>query len=207
MCPRGTLAMKAIPLSQLQDSIRLEVKWASQTEWGTYSTAAASTSGCTVSNIKLHISGVRMDGAVERAMMDMLGGVVTMSTFDYSHTVSACTPASVLPVRSRMALETWRVFLPNSITRRSVSAGFSIAAMRRPALQGHRRPHAQQILAFSACRFLFECELGLQHLIILRESSVSATSCIWGSGGSAGSGSRGSGAIGACVGTYAGWSA
>ncbi|KAJ1641144.1 hypothetical protein T492DRAFT_923565 [Pavlovales sp. CCMP2436] len=32
----GTLAMKAIPLSHLQDSIKLEVKWAVQTNWGTY---------------------------------------------------------------------------------------------------------------------------------------------------------------------------
>ncbi|KAJ1623126.1 hypothetical protein T492DRAFT_845779 [Pavlovales sp. CCMP2436] len=63
MCPIGTLGMKAIALSQLQDSIRLEVKWASQ----------------------LHLSEVRVDGAAERAMMDMLGGVVTMPTFDYSH--------------------------------------------------------------------------------------------------------------------------
>ncbi|KAJ1629376.1 hypothetical protein T492DRAFT_1118278 [Pavlovales sp. CCMP2436] len=85
MCPLGTLAMNAIPLSQLQDSIRMEVKWASQSEWGTYDLAAASTTGCTISNIKLHVGEVRIDGAVERAMMDMLGGVVTMPTFDYSH--------------------------------------------------------------------------------------------------------------------------
>ncbi|KAJ1619131.1 hypothetical protein T492DRAFT_848798, partial [Pavlovales sp. CCMP2436] len=92
MCPIGTLGMKAIALSQLQDSIRLEVKWVSQVEWGTYDSAAASTTGCTISNIKLHLSEVRMDGAVERAMMDMLGGMVTMPTFDFSHfrsTVSA----------------------------------------------------------------------------------------------------------------------
>ncbi|KAJ1640857.1 hypothetical protein T492DRAFT_831848 [Pavlovales sp. CCMP2436] len=51
----GTLAMKAIPLSQLQDSIKLEVKWATQNNWGTFADAPSSTTGCTVSDIKLHI--------------------------------------------------------------------------------------------------------------------------------------------------------
>ncbi|KAJ1635294.1 hypothetical protein T492DRAFT_836211 [Pavlovales sp. CCMP2436] len=44
----GTLAMKAIPLSQLQDSIKLEVKWAVQTNWGTYADAPSALTGCTI---------------------------------------------------------------------------------------------------------------------------------------------------------------
>ncbi|KAJ1634727.1 hypothetical protein T492DRAFT_836614 [Pavlovales sp. CCMP2436] len=88
----GTLAMKAIPLSQLQDSIKLEVKWAPQTNWGTFEDAASALSGCTASDIKLHISQVRLDGAVERAMMDSLGGIIHCPTLDYSHFRSTVAP-------------------------------------------------------------------------------------------------------------------
>ncbi|KAJ1625121.1 hypothetical protein T492DRAFT_1123591 [Pavlovales sp. CCMP2436] len=88
----GTLAMKALPLSQLQDSIKLEIKWATQTNWGTFADAASAISGCTVSDIKLHISQVRLDGAVERAMMDSLGGIVHCPTLDYSHFRSTVAP-------------------------------------------------------------------------------------------------------------------
>ncbi|KAJ1622439.1 hypothetical protein T492DRAFT_846295 [Pavlovales sp. CCMP2436] len=65
MSPLGTLAMKAIPPSQLQDLIRLEVKWASQVGWGTYDTAGASASGCTVSNIKLHVTQRTKAGMID----------------------------------------------------------------------------------------------------------------------------------------------
>ncbi|KAJ1637616.1 hypothetical protein T492DRAFT_834364 [Pavlovales sp. CCMP2436] len=90
----GTLAMKAIPLSQLQDSIKLEVKWEVQTNWGTYVDAPSALSGCSISDIKLHISQVRLDGAVERAMMYSLGGVVHCPTLDYSHFRSTVTPSA-----------------------------------------------------------------------------------------------------------------
>ncbi|KAJ1618442.1 hypothetical protein T492DRAFT_1092655, partial [Pavlovales sp. CCMP2436] len=88
----GTLAMKAIPVSQLQDSIKLEVKWVVQTNRGTFVDAPSALSGCTISDIKLHISQVRLDGAVERAMMDSLGGIVHCPTLDYSHFRSTVAP-------------------------------------------------------------------------------------------------------------------
>ncbi|KAJ1631014.1 hypothetical protein T492DRAFT_839549 [Pavlovales sp. CCMP2436] len=80
----GTLAMKAIPLSQLLDSIRLEVKWAVQGNWGTYVDAPSAASGCTISNAKLHISQVRLDGAVEKAMIDALNGIVHVPCYDFT---------------------------------------------------------------------------------------------------------------------------
>ncbi|KAJ1633664.1 hypothetical protein T492DRAFT_837379 [Pavlovales sp. CCMP2436] len=88
----GTLAMKDLPFSQLQDSIKLEIKWATQTNWGTVVDAASGLSGCTASDIKLHISQVRLDGAVERAMLDSLGGIVHCPTLDYSHSRSTVAP-------------------------------------------------------------------------------------------------------------------
>ncbi|KAJ1632003.1 hypothetical protein T492DRAFT_838767 [Pavlovales sp. CCMP2436] len=80
----GTLAMKAIPLSQLLDSIRLEVKWAVQGNWGTYVDAPSALTGCTISNAKLHISQVRLDGAVEKAMIDSLNGIVHCPCMDFT---------------------------------------------------------------------------------------------------------------------------
>ncbi|KAJ1628322.1 hypothetical protein T492DRAFT_841712 [Pavlovales sp. CCMP2436] len=80
----GTLAMKAIPLSQLLDSIRLEVKWAVQGNWGTYVDAPSAATGCTISNAKLHISQVRLDGAVEKAMIDALNGIVHVPCYDFT---------------------------------------------------------------------------------------------------------------------------
>ncbi|KAJ1627006.1 hypothetical protein T492DRAFT_842695 [Pavlovales sp. CCMP2436] len=81
----GTLVMKAIPLSQLLDSIRLEVKCAVQTNWGIYADAPSALTGCTISDIRLHISQVRLDGAIEKAMIDGLNGVVHCPTMGFLH--------------------------------------------------------------------------------------------------------------------------
>ncbi|KAJ1640656.1 hypothetical protein T492DRAFT_1131362 [Pavlovales sp. CCMP2436] len=85
LSPIGTLSHKALPLSALTDSIRLEVKLAPQEEWGTYGSANDSRSGCTVSGLNLHICQVRLDGGLEREMYAQLGGIVTVPTMDYNH--------------------------------------------------------------------------------------------------------------------------
>ncbi|KAJ1635628.1 hypothetical protein T492DRAFT_1131613 [Pavlovales sp. CCMP2436] len=117
----GTLAMKAIPLSQLQDSIKLEVKWAVQTNWGIFVDAPSALSGCTISDIKLHISQVRLDGAVERAMMDSLGGVVHCPTLDYSHFRSTVAPSAgfismQIPIRVSQACNIFIVLRESAVT-------------------------------------------------------------------------------------------
>ncbi|KAJ1624836.1 hypothetical protein T492DRAFT_1044324, partial [Pavlovales sp. CCMP2436] len=117
----GTLAMKAIPLSQLQDSIKLEVKWAVQTNWGTFVDAPSALSGCTISDIKLHISQVRLDGAVERTMMDSLGGIVHCPTLDYSHFRSTVAPnagfiSMQIPIRVSQACNNFIVLRESAVT-------------------------------------------------------------------------------------------
>ncbi|KAJ1637200.1 hypothetical protein T492DRAFT_834704 [Pavlovales sp. CCMP2436] len=117
----GTLAMKAIPLSQLQDSIKLEVKWATQNNWGTFVDAASSTIGCTVSDIKLHISQVRLDGSVEQAMMNSLGGIVHCPTLDYQHFRSTMAPnagfiSMQIPIRVSSARNVFIVLRESAIT-------------------------------------------------------------------------------------------
>ncbi|KAJ1629941.1 hypothetical protein T492DRAFT_840403 [Pavlovales sp. CCMP2436] len=118
----GTLAMKAILLSQLQDSIKLEVKWATQTNWGTFADAPSALSGCTVSDIKLHISQVCLDGAVERAMMDSLGGIVHCPPLDYSHFRSTVAPnagfiSMQIPIRVSQACNIFVVLRESARTK------------------------------------------------------------------------------------------
>jgi hypothetical protein len=80
----GTLSMKAIPLSLLMDSIRVEITLASSNAWGVY--AAAPTGTVTIKNVKLHTSMCRIDGRVERAMIkSIVGGIAYVPTLDFSH--------------------------------------------------------------------------------------------------------------------------
>ncbi|KAJ1637246.1 hypothetical protein T492DRAFT_834613 [Pavlovales sp. CCMP2436] len=101
MIAAGGSLMVAPPLmpshypSSNQDSIKLEVKWATQTNWGTFADAPSALSGMHCQRHQashLHISQVRLDGGVERAMMDSLGGIVHCPTLDYSHFRSTVTP-------------------------------------------------------------------------------------------------------------------
>ncbi|KAJ1636725.1 hypothetical protein T492DRAFT_1128317 [Pavlovales sp. CCMP2436] len=117
----GTLAMKAIPLILFQDLIKLEVKWATQNNWCTFADAPSSTTGCTVSDIKLHISQVRLDGAVERAMMDSLGGIVHCPTLDYQHFRSTVAPnasfiSMQIPIRVGSACNVFIFLRESTIT-------------------------------------------------------------------------------------------
>ncbi|KAJ1627118.1 hypothetical protein T492DRAFT_842609 [Pavlovales sp. CCMP2436] len=117
----GTLAMKAIPLSQLQDSIKIEVKWAVQTNWGTYADAPSTLTGCTVSDIELQISQVRLDGQVEKAMIDSLGGIVHCPTLDYSHFRSTVAPSAgfismQIPIRVSQACNIFVILRESAVT-------------------------------------------------------------------------------------------
>ncbi|KAJ1640116.1 hypothetical protein T492DRAFT_832321 [Pavlovales sp. CCMP2436] len=117
----GTLAMKAIPLSQLMDSIRLEIKFAAQTNWGTYADAASALSGCTISDTKLHISQVRLNGDIEKAMIESVGGIIQCPTFDYEHYRSTVAPNSgyisaQIPVRANSICNIFIVLRESSVT-------------------------------------------------------------------------------------------
>ncbi|KAJ1639106.1 hypothetical protein T492DRAFT_833134 [Pavlovales sp. CCMP2436] len=121
MCVLGTLAMKATPLSQLQDSNRLEVKCAMQTNWGTYADAASALSRCTISDTKLHISQVRLNGDIEKAMIESIGGVIQCPTFDYEHSRSTVAPNSgyisaQIPVRANSICNIFIVLRESSVT-------------------------------------------------------------------------------------------
>ncbi|KAJ1629394.1 hypothetical protein T492DRAFT_1118176 [Pavlovales sp. CCMP2436] len=100
---------------------KLEIKWATQTNWGTFVNAPSALSGCTVSDIKFHISQVRLDGAVERAMMDSLGGIVHCPTLDYSHFRSTVAPnagfiSMQIPIRVSQACNIFVVLRESAIT-------------------------------------------------------------------------------------------
>lgn len=70
----GSLAQKAIPLSQLRDSIRLDIRLAGGHDWGVYAGTAApsTTSGFNIINPKLWLTQIRISGDVENALIDSL---------------------------------------------------------------------------------------------------------------------------------------
>ncbi|KAJ1625606.1 hypothetical protein T492DRAFT_843816 [Pavlovales sp. CCMP2436] len=124
LSPIGTLSHKALPLSALTDSIRLEVKLSPQEEWGTYGSANDSRTGCTVSGLKLHICQVRLDGGLEREMYAQLGGIVTVPTMDYNHfrsTVSENAGAISMQIPVRVSSMCSIFVLLHSATRSCVS--------------------------------------------------------------------------------------
>jgi hypothetical protein len=81
----GSLAMKALPLSMLIDTVRVEITLANQNAWGVYPSAPA-TGTLIVKNVKLHTSMVRVDGRVERAMIKSLPqGIAYVPSLDFAH--------------------------------------------------------------------------------------------------------------------------
>lgn len=77
----GTLAQKALPLSALKDHIRCDIRLAGFNDYGTY--PAAITGGITIVDPRLWLTEIRLDGAVERALMDSLpNGKIHVPCFD-----------------------------------------------------------------------------------------------------------------------------
>jgi hypothetical protein len=67
----------------LMESIRLEISFAGVLDWGTY--AAVPAGSPSISDLKMHTSMVRIDGRVERAMIQSIGGLAYVPTYDFSH--------------------------------------------------------------------------------------------------------------------------
>jgi hypothetical protein len=70
ICPIGTLASKAIALSQLKDSLRLDIRLSGGLDWGVY--GAAVTTGFNIIQPKLWLTHIRISGDVETALINSL---------------------------------------------------------------------------------------------------------------------------------------
>lgn len=87
----GTLAQKALPLSQLRDSIRVDIRLAGGLDWGVYDSLPVN--GWQVINPKLWLTQIRISGDVENALIDSLPNrTIQVPCFDvqsFQTTVSA----------------------------------------------------------------------------------------------------------------------
>ncbi|KAJ1628036.1 hypothetical protein T492DRAFT_841891 [Pavlovales sp. CCMP2436] len=79
----GSLAMKSIPLSQIKDSLRLEVRLSGGLDWGVASALPTVANSWGVANPRLWLTHVVLDGAVESALIASLpNSVVHVPCFD-----------------------------------------------------------------------------------------------------------------------------
>lgn len=92
ICPIGTLASKAIALSQLKDSIRLDIRLAGGLDWGVY--GGAVTAGFNIIQPKLWLTHIRISGDVETALMNSLPNrSISVGCFDV-HSFNTTIPSN-----------------------------------------------------------------------------------------------------------------
>lgn len=76
----GSMAMKAIPLSELRDSLKLEILLNPSMDFGVYS--AAPTAGVTISSAKLWCTNIQLGGDVHSALVAKSNGKLKVPVFD-----------------------------------------------------------------------------------------------------------------------------
>jgi hypothetical protein len=76
----GSMAMKAIPIGELKDNLRIEIKTATALDAGVY--AANPSSGLTISSCKLWLTTINLDGASHAALDKQLNGQYYVPFFD-----------------------------------------------------------------------------------------------------------------------------
>lgn len=76
----GSMAMKAIPLSELRDAIKIEVLLNPAMDWGVY--AALPTGGVTITSAKLWCTNIQLGGDVHSALVAKCNGKLKVPVFD-----------------------------------------------------------------------------------------------------------------------------
>lgn len=76
----GSLALKAIPLSELRDNIRVEVVLNPSMDFGLY--GATFTTGVTISSAKLWLTNIMLSGDVHSALVASVNGKLKVPVFD-----------------------------------------------------------------------------------------------------------------------------
>ncbi|KAG8469999.1 hypothetical protein KFE25_006460 [Diacronema lutheri] len=148
MCIIGTMAHRVLPLSAISDSLRLEIKLNPAVLWGGWNDADQSG---LVSDVRLYLSHVILDGAVERAMMSSLGGQYEIPVTDvrsFSHTIEASSGAATyqFPLRVSSANKVFVVFRPRASA--STSRAYWAIGRTRGTISSYRfRLGAQNIPA------------------------------------------------------------
>jgi hypothetical protein len=112
----GSCALKSLPLSQLSDSLRLEVRLAPIAEYGVWGADPAAFTTLTVETPLLMYTTIKLDGAVEQAMVTDLNGKLECPCYDWrtfstSITAGASIVSYQIPIKvssATMVLVTFR---------------------------------------------------------------------------------------------------
>ncbi|KAJ1634414.1 hypothetical protein T492DRAFT_836851 [Pavlovales sp. CCMP2436] len=104
----GSMSMRAWPISQAKENIRIVIKLADVLNYGKWSAAPVGT--CAIDNFKMWISYIRIDPNVERKMVLDLGGVISIPCVDFVHTSTSVAAGSNYLFAKRQNLGALGVF-------------------------------------------------------------------------------------------------
>ncbi|KAJ1627347.1 hypothetical protein T492DRAFT_842422 [Pavlovales sp. CCMP2436] len=116
----SSLSMRAWPVSQANENIRIVIKLADVLNYGKWSAAPVGT--CAIDNCKIWLSYIRIDPNVERKWVIDLGGVVSIPCVDFVQTSTSVAAGSNY------------VSMPIAVRAKSASAIF--VAIRKTANLG-----------------------------------------------------------------------
>ncbi|KAJ1637205.1 hypothetical protein T492DRAFT_834709 [Pavlovales sp. CCMP2436] len=88
----GSMSMRAWPISQAKENIRIVIKLADVLNYGKWSAAPVGT--CAIDNFKMWLSYIRIDPNVERKMVMDLGGVISVPCVDFVQTSTSVAAGS-----------------------------------------------------------------------------------------------------------------
>ncbi|KAJ1622740.1 hypothetical protein T492DRAFT_846051 [Pavlovales sp. CCMP2436] len=88
----GSMSMRAWPISQAKENIRIVIKLADVLNYGKWSATPVET--CAIDNFKMWVSYIRIDPNVERKMVMDLGGVISVPCVDFVQTSTSVAAGS-----------------------------------------------------------------------------------------------------------------
>ncbi|KAJ1635970.1 hypothetical protein T492DRAFT_835627 [Pavlovales sp. CCMP2436] len=88
----GSMSMRAWPISQAKENVRIVIKLADVLNYGKWSAAPVGT--CAIDNFKMWVSYIRIDPNVERKMVMDHGGVITVPCVDFVQTSTSVAAGS-----------------------------------------------------------------------------------------------------------------
>ncbi|KAJ1616472.1 hypothetical protein T492DRAFT_1136000 [Pavlovales sp. CCMP2436] len=88
----GSMSMRAWPISQAKENIRIVIKLSDVLNYGNWSATPVGT--CAIDNCKMWVSYIRIDPNVERKMVMDLGGVISVPCVDFVQTSTSVAAGS-----------------------------------------------------------------------------------------------------------------
>ncbi|KAJ1626842.1 hypothetical protein T492DRAFT_842827 [Pavlovales sp. CCMP2436] len=117
------MSMRAWPISQAKENIRIVFKLADALNFGKWSATPVGT--CAIDNFKMWVSYIRIDSNVERQMVLDRGGIITVPTVDFVQTSTSVAAGSnyvSMPIAIPYRINHHTIVLSESTARTCVSA-------------------------------------------------------------------------------------